>query len=260
MKSIRQMMFNQQYLKRLLKAQNLPESEKRALRRMRAEVEKSLMGLPGNPIFIYGGSFKKNTIIRESYDLDIVIRWPFKCDFTLKDLFDMVGDRLNSEFGTAKPKTVAWTLPVSSSFHIDIVPCRVIDPLGFNANLYRTDTGKTLKTSITRQVNTVINSGRQEVIRLIKLWKVRNNVPIKTFVLEMMTIKGCYRKHRVNLETQLDAALEYISDNIITARIEDPANTNNILSDTIDFNDKIATQIIANATLKADTWNEVFKE
>jgi hypothetical protein len=74
-------------------------------------------------------------------------------------------------------KTVCWEIPFQNGFHIDVVPGRAIDESFKEANLYRTDTRTTLKTSIKTHIDTVRSSGRRDAIRLLKLWRERRGVP-----------------------------------------------------------------------------------
>ncbi len=50
--------------------------------------------------------------------------------------------------------------------HIDVVPGRALDAQYYEANLHRTDTGTTLKTSLKKHIDTVRGSGRADAIRV----------------------------------------------------------------------------------------------
>jgi hypothetical protein len=250
-------MTNQDYLKRVLKAQKLTGQELNILRLLRNEVESFLSVLDGGPRFYYAGSYGKKTMIRECYDLDIVVYWPKDSRYTIKGIYDGVGKRL-SERWVVNPKTVSWEIPFEGGFHIDVVPGRALDSNYIEANLYRKDTGTTLKTSLKTHIDTVRDSGRRDVIRLLKLWRERRNVPFKkSFLLELMTIYGCSEVSLMNLEEQAIAGLEYIRNNIEATRVKDPANTNNSLSDDISARDKTRIRIAAQAALDARYWSEV---
>ena len=56
-------------------------------------------------------------------------------------------------------KTVCWEIPFQGGFHIDVVPGRALDASYKEANLHRTDTGTTLKTSIKTHIDPVRGSG-----------------------------------------------------------------------------------------------------
>jgi hypothetical protein len=144
-------------------------------------------------------------------------------------------------------------------FHIDVVPGRALDPQFHEANLYRTDTSTTLKTSLKKHIDTVRDSGRRDVIRLMKLWRERRRVPFKkSFLLEMMTMAGCAGKRVDDLGGQMQASLIYIRDTIMTCNIADPANGNNSLSDDLDISKRKAIRDAASAAAAATNWMSVF--
>lgn len=252
-------MTNQEYLESLLNGQRLSKTELDNLQTLRARVETVLSILSGSPRFYYAGSYGKDTIIRESYDLDIVAYWPSDCGYSLKDIFDGVGTVIRKQWANAYPKTVAWEIPFQGGFHIDVVPGRALDNTFKYANLYRRDKDSSLKTSIKVHIDTIRDSGRREAIRLMKLWKARKKIPFKTFVLELMTIDGCKGQSLSELEPQLNAAFQYIRDNIVSARIVDPANSNNVISDDISYADKLTIKAAAQAAIDARSWRDVFE-
>lgn len=252
-------MSNEIYLSQLLVQQDLTQPQLTTLRTLRERIEKELSVLKGSPRFYYAGSFGKKTMIRESFDLDLVIYWPNNCGYSLKGIYDAVGDTLKKEWEYVNQKTVAWELPFQNGFHIDVVPGRAVDGTFKYANLYRSDRDSSLQTSIKVHIDTVRNSGRQDVIRLMKLWRLKKNVPFnKSLALELITIDGCKGTRVGELENPLISALVYVRDNITKVRLVDPANTNNILSDELSAWDKSQIQSAADAAVKAQYWSEVF--
>jgi len=253
-------MSSDQYLRGLLAQQDLPSAELLALQNMRDQIQSQLSTLAGSPRFYYAGSYGKKTIIRARYDLDIVMYWPSTVTYTIKGIYDAVGGVLKNHWKYVNSKTVSWELPFQGGFHIDIVPGRALDPQFREANLYRTDTGTTLKTSLKTHIDTVKGSGRRDVIRLMKLWRERRAVPFKkSFLLEMMTIEGCRGQRFDDLGAQVQASLIHIRDNILTCNVRDPANTNNSLSDDLTAAQRLAIRNAANAAAQATSWATVFE-
>ena len=185
--------------------------------------------------------------------------WPNTANYTIKGIYDAVGGVLKKHWTYVNSKTVSWELPFQGGFHIDIVPGRALDPQYREANLYRTDTGTTLKTSVKTHIDTVRNSGRRDAIRLMKLWRERRQVPFKkSFLLEMMTIEGCRGVRVDDLGAQVQSALIYIRDNILTCNFTDPANSNNSLSDDLNTTQRAAIKAAAAAAAQASSWGPVF--
>jgi hypothetical protein len=251
-------MTNEAYLSQLLREQDLSQEQLDTLRSLREKIERQVGLLTGAPRFYYGGSFAKHTMIRDAFDLDIVVYWPSDCGFSLKGIFDAVGKELQKHWSSVVPKTVAWELPFQGGFHIDVVPGRALDSSFRYANLYRRDSDTSLQTSIKVHIDTVRNSDRREAIRLMKLWRARRNVPLKkSLALELLTIEGCKGIRTDQLEQQVLASLRYIRDNILTTRIVDPANSNNFISEEISAADKYLIQSAADQAIKAQYWSQV---
>lgn len=197
-------------------------------------------------------------MIRDGFDLDIVIYWPHDCGYPLKDIFNAVGNVLKKHWNHVNPKTVSWELPFQGSFHIDIVPGRAMDGTFKYANLYRRDKDSSLQTSIKIHIDTVRDSGRRDLIRLMKLWRVKRGVPLKkSLALELISIEGCKGLQTDDLEKQMISALTYVRDHIMNARIIDPANSNNIVSDEISSSDRQQIRTAADSALRAQYWSHV---
>jgi len=252
-------MTNQQYFQSLLAGQRLQPSELSQLQGLRSSIEARLRVLEGSPRFYYAGSYGKDTIIRASYDLDIVAYWPHNTPYTLSGVFSAVGDQLKRHWNVVQPKTVAWQLPFEHGFHIDVVPGRALDWSYRYANLHRTDTGTSLQTSIKVHIENVRRSGRRDLIRLLKLWKYRRGVPVKSFVLELMAIEGAKGSSLTDLEPQLNAALAHIRDRIQNRSVQDPANSSNDLANTMSAAERTLTSVAAGAATQARSWAEVFQ-
>ncbi|MGA7577734.1 MAG: hypothetical protein ACLQUW_10170 [Desulfobaccales bacterium] len=251
-------MSNDAYLRSLLAQQNLTQDQLNSLRSLREQIEGQLSVLQGSPRFYYAGSFSKKTMIQESFDLDIVVYWPHNCGYSLKGIFNAVGEILKKHWNYPTPKTVSWELRFQGGFHIDVVPGRAIDGTFKYANLYRRDNDSSLQTSIKVHIDTIRNSGRGDTIRLMKLWRAKRGVPFqKSLALELITIEGCKGVRTDDLEGQLLSALKYVRDNIITVRIVDPANTNNIISDEISAPARLQIRTAASSALKAQSWSQV---
>jgi hypothetical protein len=247
-----------EYLASVLRQQSLSDFEITGLRGLRDQIQKQLSVFQGNPRFYYAGSYGKHTMIRQRYDLDIVVYWPSGVSYTIKGIYDAVGQELRKHWTVVNSKTVSWELPFDGGFHIDVVPGRALDTTFKEANLYRTDTGTTLKTSLKTHIDCVSQSGRRDAIRVMKLWRERQRVPYKkSLLLEVMTISGCSGTRFDDLSAQVWAALHYVRDNIRTCNVLDPANSNNSLSDDLTGADREGIYKAAYAATQARDWSQI---
>lgn len=264
-----------EYLREVLESQCLGDDsdEVKALQKHRADVEKLIRENFNNTALAirYAGSKAKGTMNKESYDLDI-ISYVSSGDNTagesLEDIYGNHKTALAKKF-YVETKGSALRLKghnpedVGVDFHIDVVPGRFTDETQTDAYLYQSGGDKTrLKTNLDVHLDYVRNSGLIDAIRVAKLWKVRNSLPIRTFVLELAVIKLLTDVKKKSLSTQMEQLWTELRDNSAKLTVEDPANPNgNDLSKCLDDNLKSQLAIAAKRTLdqiNSSGWETVF--
>ena len=263
------------YLQSVLKSQTLaPDSQElKDLQKHRANVEETLREHFDEcfPTIRYGGSKAKGTMIRESYDLDIICYFPHddtEAGETLEEIYNSVREALSGKY-LVEPKASALRLKALDQknsgvdFHIDVVPGRFTDDSKTDAFLYQVSgEKKRLKTNLDVHICHVKDSGFTEAIRLLKLWKVRNGLRVKNFPLELFTIDLLKYKKTAALEKQLKHVWEKVRDEMDEISIEDPANpTGNDLTGLLSPAIREALSSVAKATLEAierSGWEAVF--
>lgn len=236
-------MSDAKYLEDVLATQTFAEgdTELKALRAKRDEVEKVLRaGFPDStPTIKYGGSHAKGTMIKESYDLDVVCYFDRDDDGagdTLEAIFDNVRDVLAQKYAVT-PKTSALRIEEGQGTertytHVDVVPGRFIEEDSDDVWLYQNGAEKCrLRTNTKTHVHHIHDSGVRPAIRLAKLWReCYGHFDFKTFVLELLIVDVLKTQKTKSLDTQLITFWETVRDSIDTLTVEDPANTNNNLS------------------------------
>lgn len=252
-------MSNEDYLGKLLASQNLTSNQIENLKNQRdAIVEEIEDEIGGNPTLFNSGSYAKGTMIQASYDLDIVLYWAYNFQYSPRNLYIEIGRLLQSNSRHPKSKKVGWEIPFPGNFHIDVIPGKKILNKPTYAYLYNYDNDSRFQSSVKKHVSFVKNAKRQDVIRLMKLWKKRKNVPIKTFILEYIVIEACKGLSRNSLEPQLEAVFGFIYDGILSIRITDLANSQNIIINDITSEEKHRIRNLANQALEAGSWSQVF--
>ena len=251
-------MINEEYLREILNQQELTDNQILNLENQRdAILQELLEEIGGNPTIYNAGSYAKGTMIQAGYDLDIVLYWSYNFHLSPQNLFNEVGIVLQRNSRYPRPKKVGWEIPFPGYFHIDVIPGKQILNQQNLAYLYNNEIGGRFRSSVKMQVNHVKKANRQDIIKLMKLWKIRIDVPIKTFILETMIIDACKGLDRSLLEHQLNHAFEYISDNILTIKVLDSANSNNIISNNISQEDKDRIKNLVDDALESNTWRNI---
>mgnify|MGYP003632342584 CR=1 FL=1 len=223
----------------ILAGQKLKEgsSERKALRQHRDDVQALLRAAFGSKLVIkYGGSKAKNTMIRASYDLDILCYFEHDdtaAGKTLKEIYDAVYDVLKPKYRVHKKNSALRLKAPSdgSDFHIDVVPGRFVDESKGDAYLHQNDDEKQyLKTNPQTHIDHVVKSGHSDVISILKLLSCTYDLSVKTFVLELATLRVLEGTKSKGLTERVEAVLSEFRDNIDAISVTDPANGNNDLS------------------------------
>ena len=219
------------YLTGVLEEQTMPPISLLRLRRLRDGIETRLRRTFGSaPRIYYGGSYGKDTMIKASFDLDIVMYLPPDDPRTLRQVFNGVHANLLKAGYAVKPKTVSLQLGPSNVFHVDVVPGKAQDNTYYYATLYKNvGQGSTMQTSIKKHIDTVSESGARDIIKLMKLWRVRHAPFWKTFPLEQTVIRALHGRRKDDYEQCVLTVLEFIRDEVQDVRLVDPANSANVI-------------------------------
>ncbi|PSH05541.1 MAG: hypothetical protein CXZ00_02375 [Acidobacteria bacterium] len=226
------------YLEQVLSDQKLGDDSKelKELQTHRADVEELLCTRFGSqPIIRYGGSKAKGTLIKESYDLDIVCYLPSDSDAagkTLAEIYENVRNSLREKY-YVEEKTSALRLKGMSSedymrdFHIDVVPGRFTDETKSDCFIYQKSAEKCrMKTNVDVHITHIKSSGVVDAVRLFKLWKTRRGLGIKQFVFELLIIDLLNGKKEKPISEQMLHGWTEIADHEEAIHVEDPANPN----------------------------------
>lgn len=246
------------------------DQELKDLRAKRQEVETLLRSsfTSCTPSIRYAGSYAKDTMIRDSYDLDIVCYFDHEdtlAGSSLKQIFDNVHQVLATKY-FVQPKTSALHLEEGAETkrytHVDVVPGRFTDSSRSDAFIFQNGAEKhRLKTNIDTHVSYIRDSGLTDTIRLVKLWRERSGFRAKTFILELLVVDILSGFQKRPLDEQLVHFWEVLRDRIDDLAVRDPANPEgNDLSDLL-ASQKPALQLAAETalhTVESSGWEAVF--
>ena len=242
------------YLTELLDGQRVGAEIERAVRARREAVEGILRAgwNDGAPRFYYGGSVAKKTMIAAAFDLDVVVYFPRESASGPRELYTAMEQRLRRAGHTPVRHNVSLRLRYTPGWHIDVVPGRALDESYEYARLWASETGGDRQTSLKRHIHAARN-GDREVVRLLKLWRARQAVPVGSFVLELAAARA---RSDGELEERFRRVLRFLSDDFMEARLVDPANSANVVTDEIEWGRKRAIADAARAACEAD-WERV---
>ncbi len=196
------------------------------------------------------GSVKKGTAIVGS-DIDVVVKFN-KNAGTIENIRSITEDYLTEKFNDKKLSNVRNQNHSIGLFfelngeikRIDVVPMREIENGKGDTFLYSSTDATIIKTNSKKQSKVLNFTAKQKkIIKLLKNWKIENQIDIPSVLVEHIVNRAF---NEIYVPKRLDKALliviEYLANKITTIRIVDPANTNNIISDSLSYNQKEAIQ------------------
>ena len=262
----------EKYLHNIQESQTISSNseEMKILQTTREEVEKLLTKAfaDSNPTIRYGGSKIKGTMIKDSYDLDLVCYFAHddeNAGESLKDIYNKVKSALENNY-YVEPKRSALRLKSKDGkdrvdFHIDVVPGRYIDDTNTDCYIYQSGTNKErLKTNLDVHIKHIRDTGFTDIIRLTKLWNIRIGLNLKTFILELLVVKYAKKYQKNPLSEGLVSFWKILTDNKDLS-VEDPANPEgNDLSELLNDGTKQLLNIHASSALQqveSDNWETI---
>lgn len=246
-----------EYLEGVLQKQVMLQKDVAVLQQLRDKIAGDLRQSFGTaPHFYYAGSYGKDTMIRESFDLDIVIYFPSTTSASLKDIFTSVHTELVRNGYTVQPKTVALRLAYQGGFHVDVVPGKAQDSTFNFATLFKNEGGgSTLQTSLKVHIDAVRKTGIRECVKLMKLWRLRHKLSWPTFAVEIVVARALNGKRKDDHAACMREVFNFLVGNIMGARLVDPANTNNVVEMSVADRQAVAQK--AAAALHASYWSDI---
>lgn len=202
------------------------------------------------------GSFAKGTAVRTGTDIDLFISLSSNTPDTLAQVYGSLFRALAQAGYQPKRQNVSLNIRVGA-YDVDMVPAKRQSQYGADHSLYSSRSSTWLQTNVQSHIAQVRSSGRLDEIRLLKVWRNRRGLDFPSFFLELATMRALGGARQGNLAANIVRALEFLRDQLATVRIIDPANTNNVISDTLDAPGKRKVAVAAAAALQS-SWGREF--
>lgn len=201
------------------------------------------------------GSFAKGTANRSGTDIDLFISLKSDTTNPLKEIYTSLFDRMKAKGYAAKQQNVSINIRVNG-YDVDLVPAKHQGGNGEYHSLYRRRADTWTQTNVVTHITTVQNARRIAESRVLKLWRNQKQLDFPSFYLELTTI-AALSGARGTISQNVWSALTYIRDRFANARVVDPANTNNIVSDDLSAAAKAKISAAAGQALQATQWGQI---
>lgn len=202
------------------------------------------------------GSYAKGTGIKGSTDIDLFISLKSETTGTLKEIYESLFIWLNQRYLSPRRQNVS----IGLSFHdisVDLVPARKQSGNTNDHSLFKNKIEAWTQTNVQTHINMVLRSGRLNEICAVKIWRGLNKLSFPSFYLELTVLDALYRKPTNQLALNVWSVLLYLRDHFVQARVVDPSNSNNVISDDLSFTEKQAIQSVALLSCTKKHWEQI---
>lgn len=202
------------------------------------------------------GSLAKGTSISGTTDIDLLVSLRHNTPHTVQGISDNLLAWLRDAGFTVSRRNVAVSIEGANGLKIDVVPARKQNAWTNDHWLWSHRTGGNRQTNVREHITYVTNSGRINEIRALKIWRKQHNLDFPSFLLEMSAITALRGRLQGSVSANFVQCLRYIQDELPNARLVDPANTNNVVSNDLSLTEKQTLSRAARVSL-GQNWNQV---
>ena len=187
----------------------------------------------------------------------------------MKEVYNKLFDCLASAGYAPRRQNVSLNVTVSN-YSVDLVPGKRQNALSDDHSLYRRKADTWTKTNVFTHARTVVGAVRADEIRLVKLWRNQKGLDFPSFYLELSVIRALSAtplpgllsyNPQPTLAQRVMTVFDYLRDSFPAARIVDPANTNNIISEDLTAQEKAKVSAAAKAARQAaaSSWEDIVR-
>jgi hypothetical protein len=204
----------------------------------------------------FSGSFAKGTGVKGSTDVDLFISLDPQTSQNLKEIYDSLYNYLEKNGYSPRRQNVSIGIK-HNNLSVDLTPGKKQAGNTNDHSIFRSKAQTWTQTNIQVHINRIKDSGRIDEIRVIKIWRNLHQLEFPSFYLELTIIDALSGKNRNQLATNFLTVLEYLRDNFVNARVVDPANANNIISDDLTSAEKQTITNAASLSRNKQDWSEI---
>ena len=199
------------------------------------------------------GAYAKNTAITLATHVDMLIALGPVPGMGMKEIYWSLFEFLTDH--DRKPKTRNATIQLKSKgLAVDLIPaCRE----GSGNVLFDKRSGREVSTDVAQHVHLVANSGRQQEICAVKIWRERNGLDFPSLYLELTVLRALEAERFGQLAENVLVALRYLANRFEKELVRDPANRDNVLSDDLAASDKKTIAKTARDALYGENWKKI---
>jgi hypothetical protein len=200
------------------------------------------------------GAYAKNTAISLSAQVDILIALSPVPGMEMKKIFWGLFEFLTDHDLRPRTRNVCIELE-QKGLRMHLIPAYRDGGTAGNV-LFNKKSGSVIHTDVAQHVHLVVNSGRQQEICALKIWRERAGLDFPSFFLELTVLHALASERFGQLADNVHAVFQYLAGRFEKTDVRDPANSDNIVSDDLSANEKKAVAKAARKALEDESWKK----
>ncbi len=202
------------------------------------------------------GAYAKNTAITLASHVDVLILLKPIPGAEIKSVFWRLFEFLTDQNLKASTREVSVRVPCKK-LQVDLIPS-YRDGKSGNI-LFNKRSGEAVHTDVGQHVHLVGNSGRQQEICAVKIWRERNGLEFPSFVVELATLRALEGERFGQLAENVHCVLRYLGSKFESAVIRDPANSENVVSNDLSERAKKNIAKAARDAIYQENWEKILQ-
>ena len=204
----------------------------------------------------YSGSYAKETAVRGTSDVDVFISLKSDTPNTLQEIYESLFSLASDNGWSPRRQNVSVGVTVNGT-RGDLVAGKAQAGYQNYHSLYFRKRDSWKQTNVALHVDTVKNAGRSKEIRALKIWRMLHGLDFPSLYLELFTIRSLFGRPHGALATNVTHALRAIETSLVSTNIQDPSNTNNVLSDDLTTAEKQRIASVAATSARQHQWEKI---
>ena len=201
------------------------------------------------------GAYAKNTAITLSSHADVLVTLSAVPNMGMKKIFWSLFEFLTDKDLKQRTREVSIQLQCRG-LSIDVIPSyRDHGPSG--NILFGKRSGAEVHTDLAQHVHLVANSGRQQEICALKIWRERHSLDFPSMYLELTVLHALESERFGQIADNVLAVLRYLANPFGRVIIRDPANSKNVLSNELSVEAKQAIAKAARSAIYDENWKKI---
>lgn len=206
----------------------------------------------------FTGGYARGTLLHGGAGADLSLPRNPRPGWSVRDHYFDLADLLGGD-GYAPRLGGIGVQVVHDEVPVDLIPTVVTSPMADDHAVFRHRVGSPIATNLSIHCSYVNTWGYRDEIRLLKLWSRTQQLPVPSFLLELVVISAIRRRPPGDLAYNLITVLEHVGERFDVDRIPDPANPAHDVSSELTVAERREISERARWSLLRARWDDVIR-